>query len=333
MVLDDTEKSDEGTLVKTLKTLVHFLPGGQSKQISRGAEKYPPLQWSTFALSSSPKSVFRLARENRWTMTAGDKVRLFNISVPGPDKGGVFDRMKCDPAERAKHSVELINKLERGFANHCGHVIPLWVHYLMAEDRSAEVIRRVNEFVEHVDAGCHGWEVRFARKFGVIYAAMTMGIDAGLLPWPKSLPRKVATKCYRKARNAAKTDQERAAEGIVKLRKIVEEDGRLVDASNRDQADRPIKIPSKSIGIRFSKEGRLKYGILDASMTKIFRTKRAKALFTKRLAKAGILADGHGHAGTVQERVKIMHRGKIIHRPRLWVIDAKKFKKHTGPRD
>jgi hypothetical protein len=25
MVLDDTEKSDEGTLVKTLKTLVHFL--------------------------------------------------------------------------------------------------------------------------------------------------------------------------------------------------------------------------------------------------------------------------------------------------------------------
>jgi hypothetical protein len=266
-------------------------------------------------------------------MTPGDKVRLFNISVPGPDKGGIFDRINCGLAERAQRSVELIAKLERGFVNHCGHVIPLWVRYLMAEDRSAEIVTLVDDFVHRVSASGHGWEVRFARKFGVIYAAMTMGINAGLLPWPKSLPRKVATKCYRKARNAAKTDQERAAEGIVKLRKIVEEDGRLVDASNRDQADRPIKIPSKSIGIRFSKEGRLKYGILDASMTKIFRTKRAKALFTKRLAKAGILADGHGHAGTVQERVKIMHRGKIIHRPRLWVIDAKKFKKHTGPRD
>ena len=91
------------------------------------------------------------------------------------------------------------------------------------------------------------------------------------------------------------------------------------------KADRPIKIPSKSIGVRFTKGGRVKYGILDAEMTKIFRTKRAKAIFTKRLAKAGILADGHGHAGTVQERLKIKRNGKIIDRPRLWVIDADKF--------
>jgi Domain of unknown function (DUF927) len=193
LVLDDTEKADEGTLVKTLKIVVHFLPGGQSKQISSGADKFPPLHWSTFGLSSSPRSIARLARDNRWTMTAGDKVRLFNISVPGPDKGGVFDRMKCEPAERAKHSVELINKLERGFTNHCGHVIPLWVQHLMAEDRSAEIIELVDKFVHHVGASGHGWEVRFAQKFGVVYAAMNMGIDAGLLPWPKSLPRRAAT--------------------------------------------------------------------------------------------------------------------------------------------
>jgi hypothetical protein len=259
-------------------------------------------------------------------MTAGDKVRLFNISVPGPDKGGIFDRVKCEPADRAKRSVVLIKELELGYTNHCGHVIPMWVQYLMTEDRSAEIIKLVDKFVHHVGAGGHGWEVRFAQKFGVVYAAMKMGIDAGLLPWPKSLPRKVATKCYRRARNDAKTDQERAAEGVGKLRKLIEADGRLVDASDRDQADRPIKIPAKSIGVRFTKDGRVKYGILDAAMTKIFRTKRAKALFTKRLAKEGILADGHGHAGTVQERLKIKHEGKIIERPRLWVIDDARFK-------
>jgi hypothetical protein len=325
LVLDDTEKADEGTLVKTLKTVVHFLPGGQSRKISRGADKFPALHWSTFALSSSHKSIPRLARENRWTMSAGDKVRLFNINVPGPKKGGIFDRMKCEPAERAKRSIELINKLERGFTNHCGHVIPLWVQYLMAQDRSAEIIKLVDEFVHHVEAGSHGWEVRFARKFGVVYAAMTMGIDAGLLPWPKSLPRKVATKCYRKARNAAKTDQERAAEGIGKLRKLIEGDGGLVDASNGAQAGQPIKIPSKCNGIRFTKEGRVKYGILDEALTKILRTKKAKAIFTKRLAKAGVLGNGHGHAGTIQERLKIERDGKIIDRPRLWVIDAKKL--------
>ena len=98
-----------------LKALVHVLPGGQSKNISRGAEKFPPLRWSTFGLSNSPHSIARLAHEHRWNMTAGDKVRLFNISVPGPSKGGIFDRMGCDPSDRAKRSVELISKLERGY--------------------------------------------------------------------------------------------------------------------------------------------------------------------------------------------------------------------------
>ena len=28
--------------------------------------------------------------------------------------------------------------------NHCGHVIPAWVQYLMAEDRSAEIIKLVD---------------------------------------------------------------------------------------------------------------------------------------------------------------------------------------------
>ena len=175
-------------------------------------------------------------------------------------------------------SRSLIKELERGYTNHCGHVIPMWVQYLMAEDRSAEIIKLVDKFVHHVGAGGHGWEVRLAQKFGVVYAAMKMGIDAGLLPWPKSLPQKVATKSYRRARNAAKTDQERAAEGVGKLRKLIEADGRLVDASDRDQADQPINIPSKGIGVRFTKGARVKYGILDAAMTKIFAPNGRSAL-------------------------------------------------------
>jgi hypothetical protein len=152
-----------------------------------------------------------------------------------------------------------------------------------------------------------------------------MGIGAGLLPWPKDLPLDVATKCYRSARNAAKTDAERATEAIAKIRKLIENGERFIDATNEGQADRPIKIPPKSIGVRFTKDGRLKYGILDAAMTKILRTKNAKAIFIKRLAKAGIVSNGHGHAGTVQERLKIERDGKIIERPRLWVIDSQRF--------
>jgi hypothetical protein len=163
---------------------------------------------------------------------------------------------------------------------------------------------------------------------------MMMGIDAGLLPWPRSLPRKVATKCYRKARNAAKTDQERAAEAAARLHDLIKQHGRLVDGSNGNRAGQPIKVTPKCIAIQLVKEGRVKYGVFDAALVKILRTENAKTIFTKRLAKAGLVPNGHGHAGTAQERIKIERDGKIIDRPRLWVIDAEKFKrflsKHGG---
>jgi hypothetical protein len=159
-------------------------------------------------------------------------------------------------------------------------------------------------------------EVRFAQKFGVIYAAMMLGIDAGLLPWPRRLP---------KARNAAKTDQERVAEAAGRLHQLLQKPGRLMDASDDLRAGRPIKVTGNCVAIQFVKGGRVKYGLLDSALVKILHSQKAKTLFTNKLAKSGILVDGHGHAGTAQQRLKIERKGKIIDRPRLWVIDAKKF--------
>jgi hypothetical protein len=41
-----------------------------------------------------------------------------------------------------------------------------------------------------------GWQKRYAQKFGLIYAAMELGVNLGLLPWSEVLPLKVATKCF-----------------------------------------------------------------------------------------------------------------------------------------
>ena len=69
----------------------------------------------------------------------------------------------------------------------------------------------------------------------------------------------------------------------------------------------------------------MKYGILDAAMTKNTSAPSRRRRSSKAAREGGVLADGHGHAGTVQERLKIKRGGKIIERPRLWVIDAEKF--------
>ena len=232
-VLDDTEKSedDAGALVRTLKSVVHMVPGGRSKIISRGVDqaRFPQLRWSGFALTSSPRRIQRIAAKHRWHMSPGDGVRLFDIGVPGPEKGGIFDRIKGDNAQRAKRSIELIAKLERGFLNHHGHTIPLSVQYLMATDRSKRILQLVDEFINHVKARGNGWEVRFATKFGLVYAAMQMATDVGLLPWRPGFALKVGAKCYRKARAAARGHAER--------------DNDRIGMRSRKQAAQPLSEP------------------------------------------------------------------------------------------
>jgi Domain of unknown function (DUF927) len=91
IVLDDTENvEDPAELVRALKRVVHTIPGGRSRIISRGVDqtKFPQLRWSTSGLSRSPISIAALAAQHGWKLTKGHKVRLFDIKVPGPENGG-----------------------------------------------------------------------------------------------------------------------------------------------------------------------------------------------------------------------------------------------------
>ena len=327
-VLDDTEKGEDGpgALVRTLKSVVHMVPGGRSKIISRGVDqaRFPQLRWSAFALTSSPQPIRKLAAENRWLMSPGDKVRLFDIRVPGPEKGGIFDRIRSDNSQRAQRSIKLIAKLQGGYMNHHGHTIPQWVQYLMAADRSKRILQLVEEFIDRVKARGNGWEVRFAIKFGLVYAAMQMGTDAGLLPWRPTLALKVASKCYRKARAAARGHTECVNGAATKLLRLMTQSGGIVD-QRTDRA--PTKITDRAIAIRYTKDSRTKLGILDRALLKVLGTKRAKEAFAKMLKDAGLVKSGHGHAGTQQVRITTVHNGALSKRTRLWVVDAAKFKR------
>lgn len=324
--LDDTEKAEDapGVLVKALKGIVHTVPGGRSKIISRGVDqsRFPRLRWSTFGLSSSPKPISQLAAENGWNMTRGDQVRLFNIRVPSSKKGGIFDLINGTAAVRAKRSVDLIAKLERGYQNHHGHVIPAWILHLMAEDRSQQILTLVDQFIDHVKGKSDGWETRFARKFGYIYAAMVIGIEAGLLPWHPQLPLEVVTRCHRKARRAASSENERFAETAAKLSRALRKPGRVIDGTI---GRRTITVTKRCVAIRYLKNGKRRIGVLDDALLKLLGTPKAKTAFTKGLTTAGVVREGHGHAGTVQERINIMRNGKVSDRVRLWSIDAEKF--------
>jgi hypothetical protein len=327
LVLDDTENAENGAdvLVKTLKGIVHMVPGGRSKKISRGVDqtRFPDLRWSTFGLSSSPRPIPALAAEANWEMTLGDKVRLPNIEVPGPRSGGIFDRISGSKAERAEKSIKLIRRVERGYHNHCGHVIPDWLVYLMRKDRSERITELMDKFVDRVCIYKDGWEIRFARKFGAVYAAMMLGIDAGILPWTRKFAFSVAKKCYRNARKSASGEQ-RSRDVLHGLKRLIDDHSIEVSPDQRT----PFDLPPRCAVLRFKKRGRTKYGLLDAALLDHLGSKKAKSAFTGTLDEAGLLAKGHGHARTRQERIPIVRDGHVDEKPRMWVIDAKKLEKH-----
>jgi hypothetical protein len=257
-------------------------------------------------------------------MSPGDKVRLFDIGVPGPKKGGIFDRIKGGSSRRAKRSITLIAKLQRGYMSHHGHTLPEWVMYLMAADRSEQIVQLVNAFIDHVEARGDRWGVRFATKFGLVYATMKIACDAGLLPWQPSLAVKVAAKCYHKARSAARSPKERVGDAAMGLQRVLKDNTRVV---NRRTDGKPIKMTNRTVAIRYRKNGRLKFGVLDRALVKMLGSPKLKELLAKLLMDAGTVDGGHGRARTRQERIKTVCNGKISKRTRLWVIDARKFER------
>ena len=54
----------------------------------------------------------------------------------------------------------------------------------LSKNYAPQIAKIANEFVHHVDAEKIGLKRRFALKFGLVYAAMVLGVKFGLLPWP-----------------------------------------------------------------------------------------------------------------------------------------------------
>jgi len=205
-----------------------------------------------------------------------------------------------------------------------GQIFPKWAAYLLSNDVSSEIASAANKFVKKV-ADHEGWERRFAQKFGLVYAAIKLGVDMDI-PWPAGLPLKVAKKCYRRARNAAFIPTENQKQFAERLIKVIATPGRIVDV-RKSKGKHPVQLPSGCIGIKYRRDGRSKVGIFDVSLMKLLKTKKAKSSVMSVLAKANVVSRGHGHAGTVQRHIRILLAGREIKSPKVWELDLTRLKR------
>ena len=263
-------------------------------------------------------------------MSRGDKVRLFDISVPAAEKSGIFDRIPGGPTKRAKRSVKLIQRLERGYLSNHGHIFRRWLAYLLSSNCSPTLIEAANDFVRRVGAEDNGWQKRFAQKFGIIYAAMKLGVEGGLLPWSAELPLKVAIKCYRKAREGTSSDKDYTQYLANRLSKAVMKLGGLVLVPKVAASRSPVKFPTGCIGLRYHKAAREKIGLFDDELVAALKTKKAKSTLMPKLSEVGIVSRGHGQAGTRRLRVPITRRGRGSTNPTFGKSTAGVFAHSSG---
>ena len=330
-VLDDIEKHTgvEIPLLSALKVVNQNVPKGKSRAIAKSSrDKYPLLTWSCFAISSSPSPIDSIAAKLKWKRSPGEKLRLIDIPVPHPKQAGIFDRLSGNRTSRVEQGHQLIEQLASGMAANYGHLIPKWAAYLLKKNRALRVQKLVDGFVGRVVPHGKGHERRLAEKFGVIYAAGKMAVDADILPWDRSLPWKAVTKCYRLALAGISSEQVRAKAQIKTLSDLLTDPEYFPKA--KPVSAGPTVYGSKTVGIRTKLQGKRICAVRHSDLRKIVGSNGSVKELLRQLKKVGALGYGQGHAGTKQLRESIKIGAKVS-RPRFWIIYIDRLSLPHGP--
>jgi hypothetical protein len=323
LILDDVETHvEDGMSLKTaLRHVTQVVPKGQSKHMARKAEKadLPALSWSNFGLTTSPPNLEKMARTIGWTRTDGERVRLISIPVPSVSKGGIFDRLKGSDAERVEEGKKLTQDIERGIAQNFGLIFPLWIQHLLAADQSKQLIELVEKFVKRMAGHGDGWDARYARKFGVLYAVGRLAVKAGILPWPNAWPRKAVTRCYHQAISAIRSEQVLADKLIRVLASLATDSKRFVPVQSGGQA--VIRFDDLTLGLLTKYRGKGVLAVRDETLRGLAGSKAVAKTTIKELQVGQLLLGGHGQRRTTQLLNRIYVANKEIKKPRFWLID------------
>jgi hypothetical protein len=247
--------------------------------------------------------------------TAGLRVRFIDLPVP---QDGIFARVLGQEQAFVEDPGAFIIRLEAAIAQHHGVLMDAWIPYLLSRDHSARIRQLVDQFVEMTAGGESGLEVRFARKFGVVYAVGLLAIEAGLLPWSADWVTRVVRHCYTLARNSRDPNACAVEEGLKALAEAMNEETRFVRHTPNGKA--PI-FPSSAIGMRISRKGKVRWFFCRDRLKLIgVSDSRVQSLVIDKARELGFLVSNGNATGSDQFRVR---RKGEIEKLRFWGIKRK----------
>jgi hypothetical protein len=218
LVIDELDRysGSEAELRKHVRELAHKLAGGGGRRRSAKATQDASLMnlnWRLFSMWSGEHPLDdRFLGEAR---KRGEMVRLVEIPVPKPKKGGIFDRM----ASVELSTADLAKQVEDAVRANFGYPIRAFLQRLTEDPQTytKQATALVEKFIRKVGAQNDAWTQRFATKFAVIYAAAYIAAEMKIAPWPRKHAFKCVVRVYRRARNVVATPEEALADLLHRL--------------------------------------------------------------------------------------------------------------------
>jgi hypothetical protein len=180
-----------------------------ARRDGQGAEAAHRAQ--VLVVSASPRRLSGSPRIHNTLRSQQAEARIIDIPIPNRSTG-IFDRSLSRPDREGR---KLAERLRNSSLAHYGTAGRAFIERLVravGEDEvkfKVRLDRRMNQFLEKagVDTG-DVYEVQFARRFALAYAAGTLAIEYKLAPWHRDLVKRSIRRCYWRAHERRTGPQE-----------------------------------------------------------------------------------------------------------------------------
>ncbi|ESY09151.1 DUF927 domain-containing protein [Mesorhizobium sp. C386A] len=306
LVLDDTEKIKDAAKWRVLGSTVHQLTGGKGTTYSQAVQdRLPNVKFDGWGLSTGPLSIEAEFAVGRNIRTDGDRARMIDIPVPGKAEGGIWSAANYPGKKaRAKASERLANHAKE----YHGAALIEWVTYLVANQDTLEasVTGYIDKFVDHVCPDQGGVQRRIAQKFGLMFAAGRLAIEAGILPWMPRDCGRLLSRIYRCSQQEAQNPEKPQDDPATAIWQATRDRNVLPRFANGED----IKIVESCPGFIAGPSGKRRLFMSTDALSVLFPDTLASTI--DQLTSLGIALKGDGGKRTRQIRVSVGGRQKKV---------------------
>jgi hypothetical protein len=221
-------------------------------------------------LSTGERGIAELAKRTATERLRGEEVRFIDLPIEARTPLGIFRSLP----EGILSSAVLAKRLEKHCAHHYGHPARAFVERFVTDPVrwTKFVRRRMVGFRRKASVSELGWEHRFAERFALAYAAASLAIEAGILPWTRRQALGAIVGCYHDARAAIPDTAALLTDALARIRETLASDEKLVDLRGASHKRVPAEQLRRAHGfIKENRDAGIFYALKRAAFERLVR--------------------------------------------------------------